>query len=102
MSRKLPRAGMPALLTSRPISGVPFEHPRGDLVDLCPVGDVARLPLASDLAGDPLEVVRAPSEEDAAPALAGERACDRLADPRGGSRDHGDLAPRPWRAKLSD
>ena len=82
--------------------GMPLEHPSRDVVDLCAVGHVTDLPLATDLAGDPLELVRSASEEHAVPAAFRERACRCLADPRGGSGDHGDSLPGHRRATLSD
>ena len=102
MSRKLPRAGMPALFTSRPIAGCRSSTRAATVVDLRAVGDVADLPLAADLRGDALELVRAPREQDAVPAPARELARDRLADARRGSRDHRDSLPGHRRATLSD
>ncbi len=69
---------------------VTFQHARRHLVDLRAVGDVADLPLPADLRSDPLEVVGAPGQEHAVPALAGELACDCLADSSRRSRDHRD------------
>ena len=53
----------PGVVDEQPDRRMPFEHARGDLVDLRAVGDVADLPLAADLARDPLELVGASREQ---------------------------------------
>ena len=80
-----------------------LEDARGDLVDLRAVGDVADLPLAADLSGDPLELVGASGERGrSASRVACELACDRLADAGRGAGDHRDALPGHGRATLAD
>ena len=97
-----PARGNPGVVDEQSDRRMPCEHASRDLVDLRAVGDVADLPLAADLARDPLELVGAPGEEHAAPAALRELARGRLPDARGGSRDHRDPLPGHRRATLSD
>jgi hypothetical protein len=55
--------------------------PQGDLVDRCPVADVADLGLASDLVRDGLQPLAPPREEDAAERALGEGPRESCADP---------------------
>ena len=89
--RKLPLAGMPALLTSRWIAGCRSRIARRDRLDGVAVADVAELDLAADLVGERAQPVLAPCDEHAPPASLGEQPGGRLPDPGRGSRDDRDL-----------
>jgi hypothetical protein len=60
--------------------GVPFADAGRSSRDLRPVGDVARLGLGAELAGDPLQPLEASGEEDTAPAARRQEARRRGAD----------------------
>jgi hypothetical protein len=58
-----------------------LADPRGGVIDLRAVADVALLGLGIELRGDALEALACTREQDAAPAALREPARDRLADP---------------------
>jgi hypothetical protein len=72
--------GDTCIVDEQPDFGMPLEHPSRHVIDLCSVGDVADLPLAADLGGDPLELVGAPCEQHAAPVAPCQLPRRRLAD----------------------
>jgi hypothetical protein len=59
---------------------VPCEHRRRDTLDVCSAADVAQLILSTELLGERPQAVLAAGEQHQAPAFAGERASDCLAD----------------------
>ena len=68
--------------------GMPLAHARGRGVHGLAVGDVARLGLAADLAGELPQLFLAPREQDAMPAVGGEPPCDRGSDAARGAGDY--------------
>ncbi len=93
--RKLAAGGDARVVDERVDGRVAFEDARGKRLDGSPVADVARLGLAACLLGQRAQPVGAAGDEDAVPAPGGEQACGRLADPRRGTRDHGDALHGP-------
>ena len=79
ISRNPPPPGIPALETSRWTAKCRSPTRRSSR-DLRPVGDVARLGLGAELAGDPLQPLEASGEEDTAPAARRQEARRRGAD----------------------
>jgi hypothetical protein len=69
-------------------------------LDLCPATDVADLVLAAELFGEPTQAILAAGKQYQAPALAGERAGNRLADSTRRARDDGD-AVQSYRQTLT-
>ena len=63
------------------------QHRRCDTLDVCSATDVTNLVLHRELVGEPTQAVLAAREQHQAPALAGERAGDRLADATRRARD---------------
>jgi hypothetical protein len=59
---------------------MPCEHCRRDTLDVCSAADVAQVILSTELLGEHTQAVLAAGEQHQAPAFAGERASDCLAD----------------------
>ena len=89
--KKLPRPGMPALLTSRSMLGWRVEDRCGRPVDVAPVGDVADLVLGAELGGQRLQPLLPAGDQHAAPALPRQLPRGRGADAAGRTGDDGDL-----------
>jgi hypothetical protein len=68
---------------------MPCQHRSGHAFDVLTASDIADLVLAPELRGERPQAVLAAGEEDDAPALAGETAGDRLADPARRAGDDG-------------
>jgi hypothetical protein len=65
------------------------QHRRSDTLDIFPAADVADVVLAPELRGECAQTVLAAGEQHHAPAFAGQRAGDRLADPTRRTGDDG-------------
>jgi hypothetical protein len=65
------------------------QHRRCNTLDSFPAADVAHFVLASELRGECVQTVLAAGEQHEAPAFAGQRAGDCLADPARGTGDDG-------------
>jgi hypothetical protein len=65
------------------------QHRRCNTLDSFPAADVADVVLALELRGECAQTILAAGEQHHAPAFAGQRAGDRLADPARGTGDDG-------------
>ena len=66
-----------------------------DALDLVSVGHIAELVLGPDFLGDLAQPLFAPRQQHEPPASAGERSCDRGADPARAARDDGEPGRAP-------
>ena len=71
-----------------------LADPPGEIVDLRPIRDVARLDLAVDLCGEALQPLSPPGDENAAPPPIGQAPCEGGADTARSTRDHRDRNAR--------
>jgi hypothetical protein len=68
---------------------VPLADPLGDVLDLAPLGDVAKLPFRAELVRDGLQTLLPAGQKDAAPPVGSEPPRDRRPDPARASGDYG-------------